>query len=134
MIRNKFRKKKKSQMVKEREREAKIQTSISYALFKMFQITILYFDLFALNIGYENTIVMRLIHFYPLHLFGSIVKCFLFSPLIVFHHFLFLRTMTEKNRNVNIQFSTCRVFSFMFCQIWFTSFQKKNLNKIKQFS
>lgn len=92
MIRNKFREKKKITNG-EREREPKIQTSFSYTLFKRFQITILYFDWFALNIGYENTIVMRLIHFYPLHLFGSIVKRFLFSPLIVFHHYF---TMTEK--------------------------------------
>lgn len=114
-----------------REREPEIQTSFSYTLFERFQITILYFDWFALNIGYENTIVMRLIHFYPLHLFGSIVKRFLFSPPHSISSLFIPKNNDRKNRNVSIQFLTCRVFSFMFCQIWFTQCQKKNLNKIK---
>lgn len=35
----------------------KIQSNITFTVFKMFQMTILYFDLFALSIWYENTIV-----------------------------------------------------------------------------
>lgn len=97
----------------------------------MFQITILFFDLFALSIWYENTIVMTLIFFYlrP-HIWFICRKRFFFS-FTIFHCVLFLRTMPDKNGNVSFQFLGYLVYILSdlvpYCQ-------KNNLDQNKQFS